>query len=84
MDRILIDLSSYHDISVRTTGYKKDRMSQNSTSDIHISFESITKNNVHNVRKLNSSILPIRYHDSFYADVPKGNPDFNLLGECIE
>ncbi|CAM9444772.1 unnamed protein product [Sphacelaria rigidula] len=26
---------------------------------------------------MNASIFPVRYHDSFYADVPDGNPDFN-------
>ena len=35
------------------------------------------------LRKMNASIFPVRYHDKFYTDVPSGNPDFNQIGEVV-
>lgn len=57
-------------------------MSRSSTPDgLGVTFGNITVRNVQQLRKMNASIFPVRYHDSFYADVPDGNPDFNQFGE---
>lgn len=57
-------------------------MSRSSTPDgLDVAFGNITGDNIQQLRKMNASIFPVRYHDSFYADVPHGNPDFNQFGE---
>lgn len=59
-------------------------MSGSSTPhQLAVTFGNITTGNVHQLRKMNSSIFPVRYHDSFYADVPDANPDFNQFGEGV-
>lgn len=46
-----------------------------------LSFENITEANVHHLRKMNASVFPVRYHDKFYADIVRGDPNFNQFGE---
>lgn len=41
-----------------------------------ITFGDITEDNVHHLRKMNTSIFPVRYHDKFYIDVSSANSDF--------
>lgn len=48
-----------------------------------LSFENITEANVHHLRKMNASVFPVRYHDKFYADIVRGDPNFNQYGELI-
>ncbi|CAM9106897.1 unnamed protein product [Choristocarpus tenellus] len=42
----------------------------------NVTFGNITETNVQQLRKLNSAIFPVRYHDKFYADILSTNPDF--------
>lgn len=56
-------------------------MSSGTSCGRNITFGNITEANVNQLRKMNASIFPVRYHDKFYADVPNGNPDFNQFGE---
>lgn len=68
--------------SRRSPGHYCVSMSRSSTPDaLGVTFGNITVGNVQQLRKMNASIFPVRYHDSFYADVPDGNPDFNQFGE---
>lgn len=46
-----------------------------------ITFGNITEANVNQLRRMNASIFPVRYHDKFYTDVPSANQDFNQFGE---
>lgn len=48
-----------------------------------ITFGDITEDNVHHLRKMNTSIFPVRYHDKFYIDVSSANPDFTQYGERV-
>lgn len=49
--------------------------------EINVSFGNITADKVPQLRKMNASIFPVRYNDSFYTDVPDANPDFTQFGE---
>lgn len=48
-----------------------------------ITFGDITEDNVHHLRKMNTSIFPVRYHDKFYIDVSSANSDFTQYGEGV-
>lgn len=52
-------------------------------NEIDVSFGDITKENINHLRKMNASLFPVRYPESFYADVPLSNPDFNQYGKQI-
>lgn len=57
-------------------------MSEDSTrGGQNITFGNITEANVHQLKKMNAAILPVRYHDKFYTDLPGANPDFTQFGE---
>lgn len=57
-------------------------MSLDSTScGREITFGNVTKANVHHLKKMNTSMFPVRYHDKFYDEAPGGNPDFTQYGE---
>lgn len=57
-------------------------MSEDSTrGGQNITFGNITEANVHQLKKMNAAILPVRYHDKFYTDLPGSNPDFTQFGE---
>ncbi|CAN0430906.1 unnamed protein product, partial [Hapterophycus canaliculatus] len=43
----------------------------------NITYGKITKANVNQLKLMNASIFPVRYHDKFYTSVPEANPDFN-------
>ena len=66
--------SHHHQVEMSEGGKK-------TTCGRNITFGNITKENINQLRKMNASIFPVRYHDKFYADVPSGNPDFNQFGE---
>ncbi|CAM9432937.1 unnamed protein product [Ascophyllum nodosum] len=40
-------------------------------------FGNITEANVHQLRKMNASVFPVRYPDKFYKDVSCGKEEFN-------
>lgn len=57
-------------------------MSEDSTRcGKNITFGNITEANVHQLKKMNAAILPVRYQDKFYTDMTGGNPDLTQFGE---
>lgn len=64
-------------------GTHQARMSGGTSCGRNIAFGNITEANVNQLRRMNASIFPVRYHDKFYADVTNGNPDFNQFGESF-
>ncbi|CAM9123073.1 unnamed protein product [Discosporangium mesarthrocarpum] len=44
--------------------------------DWNVTFGEINEGNVHQLRKINTSIFPVRYQDRFYTDLLTTNPDF--------
>lgn len=68
---------------VRWHIHQQARMSGGTSCGRNITFGNITDANVNQLRKMNASIFPVRYHDKFYADAPNGNPDFNQFGERV-